>query len=88
MAVGDYTQGRTLQLPERLRRLLKDNNICINDIVLPTDSVEEALIWGSSTGKLTGKDAYEQYRDKGTVIAWYAKLWQPYIPPKNYFFLV
>lgn len=70
-------------MPKDLLLLLQNNNINACDIVVPVIPVEDKLIWeGSPNEKLTVEEFYEQYREKGTIIARYEKLWQKYLPPR------
>lgn len=59
----------------------------IDEVVVPTEAQDEHIWEGSVTGKLTVKDAYHHYRDKGTVLQWRKKIWQQHIPPKVSMFI-
>lgn len=68
--MGEFMQNGRLQFPQQLLNLLNRSYIQVGELVIPIEDCSDELIWeGAENGKLSVKDAYSNYRDKGNFIS-------------------
>lgn len=60
----------------------------VDKVVIPVVPCADRLMWdGSSSGKLSFKDAYNFFKDTGTSISWNKSVWKSCIAPTKSFVL-
>lgn len=80
--VKDLMVDGAWNLPQQMIENYPDVVQRIHEIDI-ADELRDRIIWtGSANGRLTMKQAYEAYRDKGINVQWETKLWRTFIPPK------